>query len=80
MYPGVNIKYYFNSINNHNGVCKCINKCNGKGKNCCKKITIAVFNSGKIIITGGQSYEHLNIAYDFINQIINNNKSELLIK
>ena len=44
-----------------------------------KKITIAVFNSGKIIITGGQSYKHLNVAYDFINKVINDNKSELLI-
>ena len=38
-----------------NGICNCKTQCNGKGKNgFCKKITVAVFNSGKIIITGGQ--------------------------
>tara|TARA_B100000035_G_C20991802_1_gene550526 strand:+ start:490 stop:1242 length:753 start_codon:yes stop_codon:yes gene_type:complete len=79
MYPGVNIKYYYNENSNMDGICKCLGKCNGKGNDCCKKITIAVFNSGKIIITGGQSYNHLNTAYDFINKVINENKSELLI-
>lgn len=78
-YPGVNIKYYFNENYNNEGVCKCIGKCNGKGDNCCKQITIAVFNSGKVIITGGQSYQHLNTAYEFINKTINDNKSELII-
>tara|TARA_B100000214_G_scaffold345476_1_gene295403 strand:+ start:1037 stop:1810 length:774 start_codon:yes stop_codon:yes gene_type:complete len=79
IYPGVNIKYYFNSNEQNNGVCKCTGKCNGKGINCCKKITIAVFNSGKIIITGGQSYEQLNTAYDFIQKVIGENRSELII-
>ena len=79
IYPGVNIKYYFNSNEKNDGVCRCTGKCNGKGINCCKKITIAVFNSGKIIITGGQSYEHLNTAYEFIQKIIKENKSQLII-
>ncbi len=79
IYPGVNIKYYYNEIEN-NGICQCLGPCNGKGKNCCKSITIAVFNSGKIIITGGQSYKHLNIAYNFISGIINENKKDLFIK
>ncbi len=79
IYPGVNIKYYFNT-NNDNGICKCEGRCNGKGKGCCKKITIAVFNSGKIIITGGQSYSHLNTAYQFIKNVIDEKKDELLHK
>ena len=79
IYPGVNIKYYFNENNNNDGVCNCMNECNGKGKDgCCKKITIAVFNSGKIIITGGQSYLHLTTAYHFIYNLINE-KKQLLI-
>ena len=78
IYPGVNIKYYFNE-NNNDGVCNCMDECNGKGKDgYCKKITIAVFNSGKIIITGGQSYLHLTTAYNFIYNLINE-KKQLLI-
>ncbi len=80
IYPGVNIKYYFNPKHDNCGICKCTFPCNGKGKGCCKKITIAVFNSGKIIITGGQSYEHLNTAYSFIKDIINERRDELINK
>ena len=80
IYPGVNIKYYFNKEKQDTGICNCEGKCNGKGKDgFCKKITVAVFNSGKIIITGGQSYEQLNTAYDFIDNTIKNNKKELIL-
>ena len=80
IYPGVNIKYYYNENNKKNGICNCKQNCNGKGKNgCCKKITIAVFNSGNIIITGGQSFNHLDVAYNFINNLITEKKNELMI-
>ena len=79
IYPGVNIKYYFNV--NHplqNGICQCSSICDGKGLNRnCKKITIAVFKSGKIIITGGQCLQHINTAYEFIHTIIHDNKTLL---
>lgn len=79
IYPGVNIKYYFNENNPiQNGICQCCSICDGKGlNNNCKKITIAVFKSGKIIITGGQCIQHINTAYDFINKIIHDNKKIL---
>ena len=71
----------FNKEKQVTGICNCCGPCNGKGKDgLCKKITVAVFNSGKIIITGGQSYEHLNTAYDFITEIIEKNKDELIYK
>ena len=77
IYPGVNIKYYYNEKND-NGICNCSKTCNGKGKDgCCKKVTIAVFNSGKTIITGGQSLDHLNIAYDFITKLVKENQTEI---
>ncbi len=79
-YPGVNIKYYHNEMKENNGICECVDICNGKGHNCCKSITIAVFNSGKIIITGGQSYKQLNIAYDFITKTIKENHKDLFIE
>lgn len=81
IYPGVNIKYYFNKEKQNSGICNCKSQCNGRGKNgFCKKITVAVFNSGKIIITGGQSYEQLNKAYEFIDDILKNSKEELILK
>lgn len=80
IYPGVNIKYYYNKEKQDTGICNCEGRCNGKGKDgLCKKITVAVFNSGKIIITGGQSYDQLNTAYDFISNILENNKSKLIL-
>ena len=80
-YPGVNIKYYYNPNKNNFGICDCDKPCNGKGKdNTCKKITIAVFKSGKIIITGGRNKENINSAYKFITEFIQDNKEKILIK
>tara|TARA_B100000902_G_C27290607_1_gene906917 strand:- start:1308 stop:2072 length:765 start_codon:yes stop_codon:yes gene_type:complete len=79
IYPGVNIKYYFNT-NNRAGICQCGDICNGKGQNGnCKKITIAVFKSGKIIITGGQSIQQINTAYNFITSFLSENKDLIKI-
>lgn len=80
-YPGVNIKYYHNPIINNSGICDCEQPCNGKGKdNTCKKITIAVFKSGKIIITGGRTIENINAAYEFITNFIISHKSKIQVK
>ena len=78
-YPGVNIKYYFNPLKRNFGICDCDKPCNGKGLNdTCKKITIAVFKSGKIIITGGRNKNHIQTAYEFITEFIEENKSIVL--
>ena len=58
-YRGLIIGFYWNLDKPiQDGKCKCKNKCNGKGPGqgdgCCKKITISIFKSGSIIITGGQ--------------------------
>jgi len=80
MYPGVNVKYYINK-NQNNGICSCNLMCNGKGKGKndgdCKKITIAIFKSGKIIITGGQNTNQLVIAYTFIHKFITDHKDKV---
>ena len=77
-YPGVNSKYYWNqdytdSSKYKRGVCYCTNPCNGKGEGSgngnCKKVTIAIFQSGKLIITGAKTYVQINDAYDFINNV-----------
>ena len=83
-YPGVNIKFFYNNSNkNNDGVCYCENICNGKGMGqCdgdCKRVTVAVFYSGSIIITGARNIEQLFHAKRFITNIINKYKDEVLI-
>jgi len=84
IYPGVNSKYYFNeSYDNEEfkGKCYCDVYCNGKGNakgsGNCKKITISIFQSGSIIITGARNVQQINIAYNFINGVIRDNKDQI---
>ena len=83
IYPGVNIKYFMNT-NNFDGICCCENMCNGKGNadgdGDCKKVTIAVFKSGKVIITGGQNIDQLEKAYRFIKNFIDERKETFVLK
>ena len=78
IYPGVKIQYWWNAENVlKDGYCYCSQCCNGKGhghgEGECKKITIAVFQSGCIIITGGQSIEQIDEAYKFTCDCIQGN-------
>lgn len=68
IYPGAKIEYYYPN----NGFCKCKTFCNGKS-DVCKKITIAVFQSGCVIITGANKIDHIEIAYKFICEMLKNN-------
>ncbi len=80
IYPGVNTKYYYNTLY-PGGICKCNNPCTGKGDGKsdggCKRITVAVFKSGKSIITGARSKEQLDIAHKFITKFIVDNEDIL---
>ena len=80
IYPGVNAKFYWNKKTigtNNAGICSCENQCDGKGdgegEGKCKKITIATFQSGNIIITGARSNEQTKDAYLFINSLLKTN-------
>lgn len=79
IYPGVKIQYFWNKQNNHkDGVCHCKSQCqvgksDGNGEGNCKKITIAVFQSGCIIITGAQTPYQIDEAYMFICSILKDN-------
>jgi TATA-box binding protein (TBP) (component of TFIID and TFIIIB) len=84
IYPGVNSKYYFNELYENEefkGKCYCDVYCSGKGNASgngnCKKITISIFQSGSIIITGARNVQQINIAYNFINKVINDNKDAI---
>lgn len=76
IYPAVKIKYYYNLDNPLcDGNCYCSKKCiigknTGSGDMMCKKVTIAVFQSGCIIITGGQNIHQVDEAYKFINRVL----------
>ena len=86
IYPGVNSKYFWNldykgKPGLKEGICHCTKNCTGKGKGKgngkCKKITISIFQSGNIIITGARSLEQINDAYIFINKVLKKNYSVL---
>ena len=83
IYPGVNIKYFYNKCYN-DGICKCSNMCTGKGNangdGNCKRITIAVFKSGSIIITGANTIDQLLESYNFINNLMITNKEKFILK
>ena len=81
-YPGVKLQYYWNTEQqNNNGICKCSGPCYGKGTGSsegnCKKVTIAIFDSGKILITGANSFAQVNTAYDYICKVIMENQDEV---
>lgn len=55
------------------GVCYCTKMCSGKGcgegDGKCKKVTISIFQSGSVIITGARSLEQIHDAYKYINNV-----------
>ena len=82
-YRGLIIGYYWNTDNNlQEGKCICKGKCNGKGNGTgpsqCKKITISIFKSGSIIITGGRLVKQIEDAYYFINNILKENYKDII--
>ena len=82
IYQGVNTKYYYNEKAAEKcGICKCTKFCSGQGDGSalglCKRITIAIFQTGSIIITGARTHNQLNEAYEFINNIVKNHSAEV---
>ena len=71
---------------NKDGRCHCGDKkCTGKGKNKdgfglnrCKKVTIAVFKTGSVVITGAKILDQTKDAYNFVNSIIKKNSSKII--
>jgi TATA-box binding protein (TBP) (component of TFIID and TFIIIB) len=84
-YQAVKSYYFFKKSKNsdeiisQNGVCKCEIPCfviKEQQKDVvppCTQVTIAVFRTGSIIITGGCTIEQTNEAYNFINSVIKDN-------
>tara|TARA_B110000114_G_C15086017_1_gene396078 strand:- start:1530 stop:2642 length:1113 start_codon:yes stop_codon:yes gene_type:complete len=82
IYQGVLIKFYWNSTKNiQDGKCNCTVPCNGKGTGNsngeCRKITVSVFQSGNIIITGKCCREELYYIYNYIVELLHKNSDKL---
>ncbi len=77
VYRGLMIGFFWNENKKiQDGCCNCPVKCTGKKKKLknkdqvlCKKITISIFKSGSVIITGGYLKQQINDAYKFINNL-----------
>jgi len=86
IYQGVNTKYYYNDKHpdpDRPGICLCTGvRCRGQGSGSgpgeCKRITMSVFQTGKIIITGGRYLYQLEEAYAFLNRVLQDHAHEIL--
>lgn len=84
-YPGVKISFYWNPNKSHqNGLCECDGKnCAKKGKqkdknhSGCRKITVIVFQSGSVIITGAQSMKQVEDTYSYMTEVLDTLKDEI---
>ena len=82
IYQGVNTKYYYNEAAPANrGICNCPKFCTGQGDGTqigmCKKITIAAFQTGSIIITGARNRKQLDAAYEFMNEVLQKDRDAI---
>lgn len=87
LYQGVDTKYYYNikrAATTLPGTCGCTTLCtgqgNGDGDGQCKRITISIFQTGNIIITGARNMDQINEAYDFINQVFDRHEAEIVLR
>ena len=73
IYQGVNTKYFYNTSNRRPGICSCQKICKGQGtgegEGQCKRITMSIFRTGKIIITGARQMKQIETAYAFLNEV-----------
>ena len=91
VYAAVKIGFYYNSDkDDQDGICPCAGstctlKKSTAGKGCgtgegqCKKVTIAIFESGCIVVTGGRNIKQANTAYEYINEIIKINAKQFAL-
>jgi hypothetical protein len=84
IYQGVNTKFYYNTNNGGSGVCRCGEFCKGQGagngEGQCKRITLSIFRTGKIIITGARTMDQIHTAYEFLNKVFEKHSASVLIR
>jgi TATA-box binding protein (TBP) (component of TFIID and TFIIIB) len=81
-YQGVKFQYMFKGPNGPvDGICRCEKHCKEFKKaklSTCRCITIAVFQSGYVIITGAQTYEQMDECYRFIRGILERHMDQIM--
>jgi TATA-box binding protein (TBP) (component of TFIID and TFIIIB) len=82
IYQGVNTKFFYNTLNPDTGICKCEKFCKGQGmgdgEGECKRITMSIFRTGRIIITGAREMKQIEAAYNFLNRVFDKHKKNVL--
>ena len=82
IYQGVNTKFFYNAKNPGKGICQCENFCKGQGggdgEGECKRITMSIFRTGRIIITGAREIKQIDAAYDFLNKVFDKHHGAVL--
>ena len=82
IYQGVNTKFFYNTANPGIGICQCKNFCKGQGtgegEGECKRITMSIFRTGKIIITGAREIKQIESTYDFLNKVFDKHHKTVL--
>lgn len=89
IYPGIKIKYYWNSAQQKEpGVCQCASPCwaskppRARTKDAavperCKKITAVVFQTGSVAIFGAVSMAQRDEVYDFLVKVLQDNRAAI---
>jgi len=82
IYQGVNTKFFYNTKNPGKGICGCDNFCkgqgSGEGEGECKRITMSIFRTGRIIITGAREMKQIESTYDFLNKVFDKHHTTVL--
>ena len=82
IYQGVNTKFFYNSRNIEKGICECEKFCkgqgSGQGEGECKRITMSIFRTGRIIITGAREMKQIEAAYHFLNKVFDKYHKQIL--
>jgi len=82
IYQGVNTKFVYNAQKSATGICQCDKICKGQGSGDgegeCKRITMSIFRTGRIIITGARELRQIEAAYKFLNSVFDKNHRTVL--
>ena len=82
IYQGVNTKFFYNTKNIESGICQCEKFCkgqgSGQGEGECKRITMSIFRTGRIIITGAREMKQIEAAYNFLNKVFEKHHKNIL--
>ena len=86
VYQGVKISFMWNTNQSvKNGICCCTNKCkvgskkkNGNGDGDCRRISVAVFGTGKVLIAGAKNDTQLSDTHNYILKLLQDNYQEIV--